>query len=211
MTTAVARFAGWVRRTMPTREAMARSRWVPARALESQLWRFNRRSVPRGVALGLLVGILLPVAQIVLAAILCLPGRANVPVAALTTFVTNPFTTPFIWAASYAVGASLLCVDASVAGGPIDHLLAVTDGWALASQISSIPGGRRKPSVASTTSCSPSLDDRMARREGVRLSNAPLPTLRAAHQAATLFQKATASSHTEVPAPAVCCISWRRR
>jgi uncharacterized protein (DUF2062 family) len=137
MTTAVARFAGWVRRTMPTREAMARSRWVPARALESQLWRFNRRSVPRGVALGLLVGILLPVAQVVLAAILCLPGRANVPVAALTTFVTNPFTTPFIWAASYAVGASLLRVDASVAGGPIDHLLAVTDGWALLEWITS--------------------------------------------------------------------------
>jgi uncharacterized protein (DUF2062 family) len=74
---------------------------------------------------------------VVLAAILCLPGRANVPVAALTTFVTNPFTTPFIWAASYAVGASLLRVDASVAGGPIDHLLAVTDGWALLEWITS--------------------------------------------------------------------------
>ena len=31
--------------------------------------------------------------------------RANVPVAALTTFVTNPFTTPLIWVVAYEVGA----------------------------------------------------------------------------------------------------------
>ncbi|QGN56265.1 DUF2062 domain-containing protein [Novosphingobium sp. Gsoil 351] len=114
---------------MPTREQMGRSRWIPARVLESQLWRFTRRSVPRGVALGLLVGILLPVAQIIFAAILSFPTRANVPVAALTTFVTNPFTTPFIWAASYQVGAWLLRIDAAVAGGPIDHLFQITDLW----------------------------------------------------------------------------------
>ena len=123
------RLTAWARRAMPTREQMARSRWIPSRVLESQLWRFTRRSVPRGVALGLLVGILLPVAQIVFAAILSFPVRANVPVAALTTFVTNPFTTPLIWAASYQVGAWLLRIDAAVAGGPIDHLLQVTDLW----------------------------------------------------------------------------------
>ena len=129
MSPQVARFAVWARRAMPTREQMARSRWIPARVLESQLWRFTRRSVPRGVALGLLVGILLPVAQIIFAAILSFPVRANVPVAALTTFVTNPFTTPFIWAASYQVGAWLLRIDAAVAGGPIDHLFQITDFW----------------------------------------------------------------------------------
>ena len=129
MSPQVARFAAWARRAMPTREQMARSRWIPARVLESQLWRFTRRSVPRGVALGLLVGILLPVAQIIFAAILSFPVRANVPVAALTTFVTNPFTTPFIWAASYQVGAWLLRIDAAVAGGPIDHLFQITDFW----------------------------------------------------------------------------------
>ncbi|MBC7521558.1 MAG: DUF2062 domain-containing protein, partial [Sandarakinorhabdus sp.] len=58
---------------MPTRDQMARSRWVPKSVLRTELWRFTRRSVPRGVALGLLVGILLPFAQIVFAAILSLP------------------------------------------------------------------------------------------------------------------------------------------
>lgn len=114
---------------MPTREQMAQSRWIPSHVLHSQLWRFTRRSVPRGVALGVLVGVLLPVAQVIFAAILSFPTRANVPVAALTTFITNPFTTPLIWAFSYQVGAWLLRIDAAVAGGPIDHLLNVTDMW----------------------------------------------------------------------------------
>ncbi|MDE2434860.1 MAG: DUF2062 domain-containing protein [Sphingomonadales bacterium] len=113
---------------MPTREQMERSRWVPNSTLRSELWRFTRRSVPRGVALGLLVGILLPFAQIVFAAILSMPVRANVPIAALTTFVTNPFTTPFIWAGSYQLGNLLLHID-NEAGGAIDRLFALTDLW----------------------------------------------------------------------------------
>ncbi|WP_423142115.1 DUF2062 domain-containing protein [Parablastomonas sp. CN1-191] len=125
------RFSGWAGRNMPTREQMAKSRWVPARALERSLWRFNRRSVPRGVALGLVVGILVPVAQIVFAAILALPMRANVPVAALTTFITNPFTTPLIWAGSYQVGAVLLHFDVAGGIGPIERFMAISDVWAL--------------------------------------------------------------------------------
>ncbi|MFM5916286.1 MAG: DUF2062 domain-containing protein [Novosphingobium sp.] len=118
----------WVHEHLPTREQMARSRWIPKSVLRTELWRFTRRSVPRGVALGLLVGILLPFAQIVFAAILSLPSRANVPIAAMTTFVTNPLTTPFIWAASYQVGNVLLHID-NEAGGAIDRLFALTDIW----------------------------------------------------------------------------------
>ena len=96
---------------MPTREQMARNRWIRPfahRVLRSELWRFTRRSVPRGVALGILVGVLIPVAQTVFAAIFALPSRANVPVAAVTTFITNPLTTPAIWAFSIWVGRRLL-------------------------------------------------------------------------------------------------------
>lgn len=122
------RARNWLQRHMPTREQMARSRWIPKSVLRTELWRFTRRSVPRGVALGLLVGILLPFAQIVFAAILSLPSRANVPIAAMTTFITNPFTTPFIWAASYQVGNVLLHIDTQ-AGGAIERLFALTDLW----------------------------------------------------------------------------------
>ncbi|MBS0481135.1 MAG: DUF2062 domain-containing protein [Proteobacteria bacterium] len=113
---------------MPTPEQIERSRWIPNSVLRSELWRFTRRSVPRGVALGLLVGIILPFAQILFAALLSLPVRANVPVAALTTFVTNPFTTPIIWAISYQIGNWLLHLDGHT-GGAIDRLFALTDVW----------------------------------------------------------------------------------
>ena len=97
---------------MPTREGLAESRWIKPfgqRVLHSEFWRFTRRSVPRGVAIGLLVGIfiMVPGLQIIGSALLCIPFRGNIPVAALMTFLSNPFTTPFILTASYFVGNSL--------------------------------------------------------------------------------------------------------
>jgi uncharacterized protein (DUF2062 family) len=76
--------------------------------------------VPRGVALGLLVGVIVPFAQILFAALLCVPVRANVPLAALATFVTNPFTTPLIWVVAYWVGEWLLRVDAATVVAPVN-------------------------------------------------------------------------------------------
>jgi uncharacterized protein (DUF2062 family) len=104
--------ARWFRGNMPTREQLAESRWVRPlgkRVLASEYWRFTRRSVPRGVAVGLWFGIfaLVPGIQIVGSALLSLPFRANIPVAAAMTFLTNPFTTPFLLAASYFVGGTL--------------------------------------------------------------------------------------------------------
>ena len=130
----IGKFTHWAHSNMPTREDMARNRFVRPfahRVLATELWRFTRRSVPRGVALGMLVGIIIPFAQILFAAFLSLSVRANVPVAALTTFVTNPFTTPFIWAAAYKVGERLLYFDAMFHANPIDSLLNVTDTWQL--------------------------------------------------------------------------------
>ena len=120
------KFASWTHRNMPTREQMARSRWVrpfAGRVLRSELWRFTRRSVPRGVALGMLVGIIVPFAQILFASLLCLTVRANVPVASLTTFVTNPVTTPLIWVFAYKVGSWLLQVDAMTVVAPVNSAI----------------------------------------------------------------------------------------
>ena len=120
------RFTSWTQRNLPTREQMEKSRVIRPfahRVLRSELWRFTRRSVPRGVALGMLVGIIVPFAQILFASLLCLSVRANVPVAALTTFVTNPFTTPFIWVIAYKVGAWLLRVDAMTVVAPVSQAM----------------------------------------------------------------------------------------
>lgn len=96
-------------RHMPSREQMAESRWiglVGRRVLNSEYWRFTRRSVPRGVAVGLFVGVflLIPGVQIIGATIFSLPVRGNIPIAAGMTFLTNPFTTPFLILASIPVG-----------------------------------------------------------------------------------------------------------
>lgn len=126
----MSRIRAWVKRNLPRREDMAQSRWIKpfaGRVLRPELWRFTRRSVPRGVALGALVGIIFPFAQILFAALLALPIRANVPVAALTTFITNPLTTPFIWFIAYEVGAFILRVDALTYGKPIGTAVQTTD------------------------------------------------------------------------------------
>lgn len=105
-------FMGWVRRNSPTREQLLESRLLKPfahRIAHSELWRFTRRSVPRGVALGLFVGIflLIPGVQIIGVALLALPVRANIPLGAAMTFLSNPATTPFIIAGSVWIGNSL--------------------------------------------------------------------------------------------------------
>ena len=107
-----AKILAWAKRNMPTREQMERNRFIRPFAhwvLRAELWRFTRRSVPRGVAIGLLVGIfaLIPGIQIVAAALMCVPCRGNVPLAAAMTFLSNPATTPFLLAASLFVGNGL--------------------------------------------------------------------------------------------------------
>lgn len=117
-----ARCQAWAKRNLPTRESMEENKYlrpVAHRVLAPELWRFTRRSVPRGVALGMVTGIIFPVAQIPLSAVLALPFRANIPTAALTTFITNPFTTPFIWAAAYYIGKWTLRLDQIVPGDPL--------------------------------------------------------------------------------------------
>lgn len=103
---------------------MAENRYlkpIAHRFLRSDLWRFTRRSVPRGVALGMLAGFLIPVGQIFVAAFLALPIRANVPIAALMTFITNPFTYPFWITAAYQLGKFALRVDALTDAQPLDN------------------------------------------------------------------------------------------
>ena len=103
------RIGRWWTKNAPSRESLERSAWLRPfahRILEPGLWRFTRRSVPRGVALGLLVGIFLmiPGIQMAAAALLALPCRANLPVAVAVTLFSNPATTPLILYASLYIG-----------------------------------------------------------------------------------------------------------
>jgi len=110
---------------MPKREDMARNKYlapIAHRFLSPELWRFTRRSVPRGVALGLFAAFIVPLGQIFLAAFLALPARANVPLAAAVTFVTNPLTFPLWVVVAKEVGELTLNIDEAVGPGAAGHL-----------------------------------------------------------------------------------------
>ncbi|PZU15186.1 MAG: DUF2062 domain-containing protein [Sphingobium sp.] len=130
----MSRLTRWWHANCPTRESLEQSRVlapVAHRVLEPSLWRFTRRSVPRGVALGLFVGIflLIPGVQMAGAALLALPFRANIPVAAAMTFLSNPATTPLILMASVWLGNWMLGRSADASG-----FMALVDGHASVGQ-----------------------------------------------------------------------------
>lgn len=105
-------FRGFMNRHAPSRDEVLKSPWLRpfgARIRHSELWRFTRRSVPRAVFAGLFIGIFLmvPGLQIVGAALLAMPLRANIPIAVVMTFLSNPLTTPFFLYAAIGVGARI--------------------------------------------------------------------------------------------------------
>ncbi len=130
MTPLRARAIGWARGHVPTRESIRKSRVlrpVAHRLLAPTLWRFNRRSVPRGAALGMGTGILLPFAHMPLAAALALPARANVPVAVMMTLISNPLTFVGIVWTEHRLGRFVLRLDAGVPGQPVRQV--ADSGW----------------------------------------------------------------------------------
>ena len=92
---------------VPTRESLQSNRFLRPFASylgDPRLWRMNRRSVPRGVALGLFVGIIMPFLHTVIAALLAVPMRANVAISAAVTLLINPLTIPPMYYAAYRLG-----------------------------------------------------------------------------------------------------------
>jgi uncharacterized protein len=131
-----------------SREEILASRWVrPFAHLFSHptLWHLNRRSVPRALALGLFAAFIIPVGQFALAAVLAVVIRANVPLAAAATLVTNPVTFPPIYFAAYKLGTFLLRYSSSEGAGELarglgEKLLDVSAPTALGLVIFAIAG-----------------------------------------------------------------------
>jgi uncharacterized protein (DUF2062 family) len=123
----------WLTRHIPTRDTIHEYRLLRPFAgplSHPSLWRMSRRSVPRGVAVGLFVAIIMPFMHTVIAALLAIPTRANVAVAAVITLVVNPLTMGPMYYAAYHIGAWELhrgqLVDASAAdqlSGELSRLL----------------------------------------------------------------------------------------
>ena len=100
--------AGWLKRHIPNRENIHEHRLLRPFAphlANSSVWRMTRRSVPRAVAVGLFVAVIIPVMHTVFAALLAIPARANVAIAAAVTLVVNPLTIPPMYYGAYRIGS----------------------------------------------------------------------------------------------------------
>lgn len=95
----------------PDRKALEKSKMLKPIAhwlTNPKIWHFNRRSIATGVAIGLFFGSLPIAGQMLLAAIMAIAMRVNMPAAVVATWISNPITMPFFYTANYYLGAWLL-------------------------------------------------------------------------------------------------------
>lgn len=98
----------FLRRLLPTRVQIENQRWLRWLAPllgHPRLWHWSRRGVALGVAIGVFFGLLIPLGQIPLSVTAAVLLRANVPVAAASTLVSNPVTFAPIYYGAYRLGA----------------------------------------------------------------------------------------------------------
>ncbi len=79
-------------------------RWARPFLKHPNLWHLNRHSVAGGVAAGLFGGLVPGPFQMLMAALLAILFRVNLPVAAVTTLYTNPVTWGPLILAAYTIG-----------------------------------------------------------------------------------------------------------
>jgi len=104
----LAKRRAWARHHIPSRETIDSYRILRPFAKQlrhPELWHLNAKSVPRGVALGLGVGVIIPFMHVILAVLLAIPVRANVAIAGAFTLVVNPITIPPMYYAAYRIGS----------------------------------------------------------------------------------------------------------
>lgn len=132
------RVVKWLRAHAPSRERLEQNRHLRPFAhliFRSELWRMNRRSVPRGVALGLFVGVMIPFAHFVVAMFVAVFVRANIPAAMAATFIGFPVIYVVIVALAYKIGEWLLHIDAMTGIQPISETMQQTQTDHLLQQI----------------------------------------------------------------------------
>jgi len=120
-----------LQRLLPSEEALRTRRslrWLGPLLQRPWLWQLSRRRVAAGAAIGVFFGFVFPVLQIALAAIVAIALRANLPMAAVSTLVSNPFTYVPIGVLAHKTGAALL-------GQPTDAAAALAQTQALVEQV----------------------------------------------------------------------------
>jgi uncharacterized protein len=101
----------FITKFLPNREKLEQNRflrWLGPTLLHPNLWHINRRSIAIGLAIGVFMGLIIPLAQIPFAAVIAVFLRANLPIAVVSTLVSNPFTFAPLYFMAYRIGAFIL-------------------------------------------------------------------------------------------------------
>jgi uncharacterized protein len=107
---------------LPSNESIRRNRYIArfgTLLLHPNLWHLNRRSVAGGLAVGLFAG-LAPgthAIKFLVAALLAIAFRVNLPVAVAVTLYANPFTIGPLYVIAYGIGTLIVPGD----GAPLSH------------------------------------------------------------------------------------------
>lgn len=101
----------WLKRFLPEPEELKQHKYL--RFLGSllhrpELWRFNRRTVPKAVGIGVFCAFMPMPFQMFLAAVLAIYFYSNLPLAVAVVWLSNPVTMPPMFYVAYALGKYLL-------------------------------------------------------------------------------------------------------
>ncbi len=102
------RLLDWFKEKLPTKEAIQQNKSLKflGKILNKPvLWEMSRASLTKGVAIGMFAAFIPLPMQMVLAAVLAILFSANLPIAVLGVWITNPVTMPIFYYLSYKVGS----------------------------------------------------------------------------------------------------------
>ena len=110
-----------LRRHLPDHESIRSHRWAALfgnTLLHPRLWHLNRHSAAGGVAVGLFCSMIPGPFQMLGAALLAVVFKVNLPLALVTTLVSNPLTIVPMYILAYNIGARLLSDTAPFSAPP---------------------------------------------------------------------------------------------
>lgn len=84
------------------------------RLADSDLWHLNRRSVSTAVAVGLFLAFFPFPGQMIVAALVAMRARCNLPLSVTLVWISNPVTIPPIFFSTYKLGTWILQVPPQV-------------------------------------------------------------------------------------------------
>lgn len=96
-----------IKKYMPNEEALKNHKhlgWLGKHLHEPNLWHLNRKSVSKAFMVGLFCAFLPIPFQMIVAAVLAVLVRSNLPISVGLVWITNPLTIPPIFYFAYLVG-----------------------------------------------------------------------------------------------------------